>query len=245
MQRIRSTHTLLLLVFALALGTLAIFGTGCSGDDPLSPTPTAMDDLSTTKGMIDFGPGGVQVRPEFAVNPIDFGDGLIATTTKTQDGLRTVLKNANGQVIARSGYSLSQRAGRFVVPGVSEIILEDFDAPTANTYGANVSLYYFYKNVERAEGVASGRLDKSVLNEPGCDFIPDFLETKCMRACCDTHDACYELFGCTMNSWKPDDDEGILCNLCNTVVLGCMYNCIPPWIRSIWETEVVPLDDRD
>jgi len=129
-----------------------------------------------------------------------------------------------------------------VIPGISKIILDDCGAPTANTYGANVSLYFYYKKVQQAEGVTSGLLDKSVLNEPGCDLIPDFLETECMKKCCAAHDACYELFGCTMASWGSDDDEGLLCDVCNAMVLKCMFNCIPDWIVTIWETVIIPHD---
>ena len=68
------------------------------------------------------------------------------------------------------------------------------------------------------------KTDPSRLDSPGCDGIPDFLETECMLECCAAHDECYDVNNCTFWSWLGCETEG--CNACNSVVLSCLGDCI-------------------
>ena len=217
----------------LAVAFSVTFVTGC-GDQASSPltVPGSEQDAPAGK-LLEF---DARIEPgvvPFDVNPMDFGDGLVATTTRSGDVIRTELVNAEGEIVARSGYSRTHRSGRFKVPGVPAMVIDDFDAPTANHYGANMSLYYYYRNVQDALAEQAGMglgLEKMA---PGCDYFPDWLETQCILDCCETHDQCWAEHGCSMGSWIGLD--GLDCFLCNVEVMACMYNCIPPWVRIIWE----------
>jgi hypothetical protein len=138
--------------------------------------------------------------------------------------------HAAGAEVARSTYSFADRTLRFETADAAPMVVGDFDAPNANTYGANVSLYYYYRNVRFALDADAGKTDIAA-KAPGCDFIPDFLETKCMLACCAAHDQCWADHGCGYLSWLGFD--GLDCFMCNASVVACMYNCIPPLVRPL------------
>jgi RHS repeat-associated protein len=63
--------------------------------------------------------------------------------------------------------------------------------------------------------------------KPGCDGVPDIMETKCRRICCDDHDDCYKKNKCTAkDSWKEwscgKENE---CTECNQEVWNCFTDC--------------------
>ena len=68
--------------------------------------------------------------------------------------------------------------------------------------------------------------DPRGLDAPGCDRVPDCLETSCRRICCDTHDQCFKKHGCTEASWI-DWSRGIknACTECNQEVWDCFSKC--------------------
>lgn len=71
--------------------------------------------------------------------------------------------------------------------------------------------------------------DPEGTDEPGCDMVPNILETRCIRTCCDTHDSCYRVNECTWKSWlsnfglnscqKPE------CKECNKDAVFCIGGC--------------------
>ena len=56
-------------------------------------------------------------------------------------------------------------------------------------------------------------------NEPGCDGL-HWLDGTVLRFCCDMHDACYEKFGCTANSWWMWWTSW-RCDWCNARAITC------------------------
>ncbi len=69
--------------------------------------------------------------------------------------------------------------------------------------------------------------DPRGLDMPGYDGIPNIIETKCRRDCCDEHDACFAKNICTAaESWKDwacnKDDN---CTECNQEVWDCFTGC--------------------
>lgn len=68
-------------------------------------------------------------------------------------------------------------------------------------------------------------IDPEGTDEPGCDWIPNILETMCIRRCCNVHDDCYAKNECSAYSWlnncgTPD------CKKCNSDAVDCMGRCI-------------------
>jgi hypothetical protein len=56
-------------------------------------------------------------------------------------------------------------------------------------------------------------------NEPGCDGL-HWLDETVFRPCCDTHDVCYEKFGCASSSWWQWWTSW-QCDVCNLFVVAC------------------------
>ena len=74
------------------------------------------------------------------------------------------------------------------------------------------------------------RIDFLGLDAPGCDGVPDFLESECVLECCALHDRCYDVNHCTASSWyKPC--SSFECKLCNLEVVLCIAFCVP----SFWK----------
>jgi RHS repeat-associated protein len=68
--------------------------------------------------------------------------------------------------------------------------------------------------------------------KPGCDEVPNILETKFVRSCCDDHDWCYTAFRCSQKSFKlliPGNEnkcgENPWCKYCNSNVIVCITKC--------------------
>lgn len=61
--------------------------------------------------------------------------------------------------------------------------------------------------------------------KPGCDGIPNILETRCIRKCCDHHDKCFEAYKCSVNSWAPRNCEPKECKYCNLGAVVCIGTC--------------------
>lgn len=68
-----------------------------------------------------------------------------------------------------------------------------------------------------------GNVDSTGL-APGCDFIPDRLETPCRLICCTQHDRCWERHGCNMGSWCPKRATPAYF-ACNLAVAECFLRC--------------------
>ncbi len=230
-----------LILLTILAGTLAVWG-GCS-DDPTAPETadpgqSGPNTEALTKALSIRGPGSGHVEPMPSYrpyNPIDFGDGLVADSEANPQGITTTLTDQDsGDVVAELIWSNADQTVTIDVPGH---VAGTCAGPTTlpNFYGTNLTLYYVYKGVLAGAPGKAGEKD-----EPGCDRIPDWLETTCMRACCAIHDACYaaENPPCTEKSWFGT--EGLACTLCNVEVVACMMICkpwyVPDWIITrLWE----------
>lgn len=64
----------------------------------------------------------------------------------------------------------------------------------------------------------------------GCDFFPDFMETPCVKKCCDAHDDCYQRTPCTWGTWRNViPNPGLTnrrCDECNSTVAKCIWNAL-------------------
>lgn len=230
-----------LIIPVLLLTMVPIFW-GCSNDSTAptvdEPVVTAERAQGLTTTLRAGGPGQIQPAPiNKPYNPIDFEDGLIAESSAERGGVRTILTNMDdGSEVAELFWNVNTNE---VFVDVYGVVSGTMPAPDSrpNFFGTNVTLYYVYQEVMAAEAGKAGGAEK---DEPGCDRIPDWLETTCMRACCAIHDACYaaETPPCTEKSWLFQ--ETLACTLCNAQVVACMLACkpwyVPDWIITrIWE----------
>lgn len=66
-----------------------------------------------------------------------------------------------------------------------------------------------------AQNNPTGMIDQEGFFETqksGCDEVPNILETKCIRSCCDDHDWCYTAFQCSKKSFKlliPGNEKNV------------------------------------
>ncbi len=230
------------LVPMIVLATILMLWSGCSDD----PTKPVVDDLQSADQTTDqlqaplrvVSQGNVApVRITKPYNPIDFRDGLVAESTANSRGIRTTLTDEDtGTIVAELIWTSSDHMISIDIPGYTSGSLQGHD-DLPNFYGTNVALYYAYQEVMAA---ANGKAHGADKDEPGCDRIPDWLESTCMRACCAVHDACYaaETPPCTEKSWLGT--EGLACALCNAEVVACMLLCkpfyVPDWvITQLWD----------
>ena len=66
----------------------------------------------------------------------------------------------------------------------------------------------------------------SPTDNPGCDLVPDGLESICISACCAAHDKCYHENQCSFTSWIHNFfDITTACSACNTAVFQCIELC--------------------
>jgi len=69
-------------------------------------------------------------------------------------------------------------------------------------------------------------IDPEGTDEPGCDRIPDILETRCKRNCCDIHDNCFAREKCSEKSWKDwACGKKDPCTKCDQDVWDCFTKC--------------------
>ncbi len=188
--------------------------------------------------VIDPGTGRVQIRRPF--NPINFGDGTRATSTVTSAGITTeLIEISSGTLLAELIWTYADQSLVIDVPGVTSLTADGADEATP--FGCNVGLYYVYINATAALGDGKGLLGGDKDN-PGCDGIPDILETECMLDCCEIHDQCYADNNCTARSWPPGHGQGAACTQCNIDVVICMVKCLPWWIPDwIFEHLIEPI----
>jgi len=223
-----------------------VLGTGCS-EEIAAPqqdqASSSLDDQQTnTLGgpamVIDPGTGRVQIRRPF--NPINFGDGTRATSTVTSAGITTeLIEISSGTLLAELIWTYADQSLVIDVPGVTSLTADGADEATP--FGCNVGLYYVYINATAALGDGKGLLGGDKDN-PGCDGIPDILETECMLECCEIHDQCYADNNCTARSWLPGHGQGAACTQCNVDVVICMVKCLPWWVPDwIFERLIEPL----
>ncbi|MCP4291013.1 MAG: hypothetical protein GY780_04155 [bacterium] len=219
------------IVFLLCLLGSFLLWTGCTDDSSnvSSPTDVTSPTQEVKRTHIPVDPD--QVRPiNRPFNPINFEDGTIATSTIIpQEGIHTELTLiSDGTVLATLDWSVTDQTLIVDVVGVTSGTVEGYEG-SANPFGCNTTLYYVYQNVLAAQGNKSGEKD-----EPGCDRIPDWLETECMLDCCEVHDKCFADNNCTERSWLPGHGEGLACTMCNVRVVDCMVDCLPWWVPRPW-----------
>lgn len=180
--------------------------------------------------------------PARAVNPVtvvpvgykittNFGD-AVATSVQGNGSVATTLADPrNGSVLATLKWDQGGNSLVWDVAGVGTTT-ESLDDNLPSLTGSNYAIYYIYKNTlvalrqqgVRITGDAPG---VGTLDNPGCDWFPDPLETPCVRACCDTHDACYAAQSppCTWKSWLPFVGTRA-CKECNKAVVKCIAKCV-------------------
>ena len=118
-----------------------------------------------------------------------------------------------GLELTAAPWSDSKRGRSRFRPEAAEVLSE----------GAN--LYAYVGNTPLAHFDPMG-LQKSSPQAPGCDGIPDCLETSAVRTCCDEHDRCYERYGCNQGSWALLGGVRDACNECNRRVTACFLRAI-------------------
>ncbi|MBC8426968.1 hypothetical protein H8E07_22875 [bacterium] len=231
-----------LLFLALLTGGI-VLSTGCSDEIAAPEQNQSLDDQQAIGG--DKSPGGIGgiVHPVPArrpFNPIKFGDGTKATSTVTPAGITTeLIEISSGALLAELIWTYADQSLVIDVPGVTS--LSGYGADAATPFGCNVGLYYVYINATAALGDGKGLLGGDKDN-PGCDGIPDILETECMLECCEIHDQCYADNNCTARSWLPGHGQGAACTQCNVDVVICMVKCLPWWVPDwIFERLIDPL----
>ncbi|MBU0741640.1 hypothetical protein KKG45_04950 [bacterium] len=236
------TVTKVLILLALLAGGI-VLGTGCS-EEIAAPgqhqSPDGPQADGGGKSPVAIGvPDRVHlIRRPF--NPIDFGDGTRATSTVSNSGIATELIDiSSGALLAELIWTYADQSLFIDVPGVTSLSADGADSATP--FGCNVGLYYVYVNATAAmdDGLVLPGGDK---DNPGCDGIPDILETDCMLACCEIHDQCYADNNCTARSWLPGHGQGAACTQCNIDVVICMIKCLPWWVPDwIFEHLIEPL----
>jgi RHS repeat-associated protein len=101
--------------------------------------------------------------------------------------------------------------------------------------GGDYNIYAYVNNspINRGDPMGLGWLDSWPWNgnlwpgfspqTEGCDKpAPQSLnKNKCMKKCCDQHDACYATFNCNWSSWLPNFFPGP-CKICNIIVTSCI-----------------------
>ncbi len=226
----------LLAVMAVIVGAI-VLSTGCS-EDVVGPEQVQGPAAEPDKNPVVIGPGQTIVNPVIIrrpFNPINFGDGTRATSTVSNAGITTeLIEISSGDVLAELTWNYDAQSVVIDVPGVT--YLSGYGADGATPFGCNVGLYYAYINATAAAGKNGDK------DNPGCDGIPDILETECMLACCEIHDQCYADNGCTAASWLPGHGQGAACTQCNIDVVICMIKCLPWWVPDwIFERLIEPL----
>lgn len=161
----------------------------------------------------------------------NFGD-AVATSVQGQGVVNTTLTDPRGGApLATLKWDFFTNTLTWDVAGAGTT-LETLNDNLPSLLGSNYAVYYIYKNTLVALRQQSGDIGgqapgAGVADNPGCDWFPDPLETPCVRACCDTHDACYAAQSppCTWKSWLPFVGSKA-CKDCNKAVVKCIAKCV-------------------
>lgn len=169
---------------------------GCTGEDPVN-----------AQGVL-----GKVVAPAPQVLTV-FPIGTASSFHVGQD-VSTVLRAPGGStVLARLYWSASNATLAWSVPNLGSETWDNTSGNMPALVASNHAIALIYDRVQAGLG-------KRALDEPGCDWVPDFLETPGMLECCEWHDECFANNGCNWTSWIPDGQLS-MCDLCNAGVVLC------------------------
>lgn len=182
--------------------------------------------------------GGAVVQAQESDAPIAIGQKIttnfrdaIGTSQKSANQIVTTLTDPSGfQVLATMRWDFALNSFTWDIPGIGSTT-ESIDDAKPTLTGSNYALYYIYKNTLAGQqeqlNEDAGRPGSSALDNPGCDWFPDWLETECILACCAVHDACYaaQTPPCTAKSWLPFVGSAA-CKACNRAVVKCIAKCV-------------------
>lgn len=208
-------RTTLYIAFAATIA-LSMWGIGCrtDGEAPVAPE-------TTVESPKLIAPGAIQIGTRGSTN---FGD-AIATSVRTADGVSTTLHDApGGNVLATLVWSYSAATFTWNVTGVGSQS-EPSGGTQVSLKGSNAAVYYIYKAVQTGVALGKAEGEGRTLDNPGCDWFPDFLETECILDCCETHDQCFAANNCTWKSWIPFVGSSA-CKACNRAVVLCIAGCV-------------------
>lgn len=188
-------------VIALALAALI----GCAGYDqrPAEPEPSPQKVPAQAGQVVTLFPTGS------------------ATSRFVGQDVSTVFRNLAGTaVLARIEWSTASGTFTWTVPGVGSHTGTNNRPGVPTLQGSNYAAAFLHDRVQLALG-------KVVLDEPGCDGVPDFFEGICVGECCEVHDACFARWDCSWSSWLPfvGSDQ---CDQCNDDVFTCIAMCFAP-----------------
>lgn len=155
----------------------------------------------------------------------------IGTSQKSANVITTTLTDPSGfQTLATLKWDFVMNTITWDIPGIGSTT-ETLDDAKPTLTGSNYALYYIYKNTlagQQAQAAEdAGQPGSATLDNPGCDWFPDWLETPCILDCCAVHDACYaaENPPCTAKSWIPFVGSSA-CKACNKAVVKCIAKCV-------------------
>lgn len=151
---------------------------------------------------------------------------LITKSVTKNSEIVTKVTDETGQLLLTS--TVTQSHLTLVAPGVKEPKKITFPEPLLelpeNTNASKLAAYIALRLSE--ESLLSDRLGNIQYDSPGCDGVPGFLEGGlCTLSCCADHDACYDKYDCTANSWMSITTGSIgvnNCDYCNGAVVNCI-----------------------
>ncbi|HTD83113.1 MAG TPA: hypothetical protein VK648_04915 [Gemmatimonadaceae bacterium] len=148
------------------------------------------------------------------VDGVVLSDGSIHVTITETDG--TAIFQSDFPVVKPDGryleweyrglqhYSMSRRVDRLTMRTLEEMVHSAKDIVRA---------------IKRGH-ISNGKWVLKTNDQYGCDWPFDDLSCTTRGNCCDTHDACFETFGCNALSWLGL--QSVICEGCNIALAACV-----------------------
>lgn len=177
----------------------------------------------------------------------EWPDGHIAKATKNEDESFVVIYEQNGQRIGKIGYSPQSQTLLWKFPGITQGYLTpdrldhyggfpfspDLEWGTVQAF-AFKHLAAQPRVPQRAgliERLTNAAMPTLHANEVGCDGL-HWLDGTVLRYCCDIHDQCHAILGCSYSSWAFWWYGSWSCNYCNADVVWCFAGGGDPCILN-------------
>jgi hypothetical protein len=173
----------------------------------------------------------------------EFADGFVAQTRRgispTGEPYYFTTLALHGTEVGRMRYMLTSRELVFSFPGlvqdrITPAALASVGGwsftPTMEWVGVQALGFYHFRTAAKLRAAQQPALPwlarawnvivpAVAANEPGCDVL-HWLDGTIFRQCCDQHDRCYTINGCTWGSWWWFTGSWS-CNNCNTWAVTC------------------------